>query len=92
MRHCFLHSYRALLPIHEKGSTLVTAIGNGKKEIITILVYLAGPGLYFVKPILGLVTYFIVAAVGFIPYTRIENELTEHEGESSTNNNSNFGN
>jgi uncharacterized membrane protein len=67
----------ALLSIHDKESTLSVAVGKDWKGKLSLLIYAAGLGLCFIFPLLGLVSYVVVAGIWFIPDKRIENKL-EH--------------
>lgn len=60
-------------------STLAKAYGNDRKGKISILIYLTAVGLAFVSPAIGLALYALVAVIWFIPDTRIERVLLEHE-------------
>ena len=63
---------------HGKNSTLATAIGKDRKGIISSVIYVIGIGLSFIHPYLGFAMYVVVAAIWFIPDSRIEKKL-EHE-------------
>lgn len=58
-------------------SLVVQAIGNDAKGKISLFFYIAGIGLSFITPWLGVALYFAVACVWFIPDKRIENALHE---------------
>ena len=61
-----------------ENSLIVEAIGNDSKGKLSLLFYVAGIGLSFINPWLGLFMYFIVACIWFIPDKRIEH-LFEQE-------------
>lgn len=61
-----------------ENSLIVEAIGNDSKGKISLLFYIAGIGLSFITPWLGMFMYFIVACIWFIPDKRIEH-LFEQE-------------
>jgi uncharacterized membrane protein len=54
---------------------LFQAIGSDLKGRISVGLYALGMGLAFIHPWLGMVTYFIVAALWLIPDRRIEKNL-----------------
>ncbi|MBC7914038.1 MAG: DUF1211 domain-containing protein [Pyrinomonadaceae bacterium] len=64
-----------LASLHGKNSTIAVALGNDKKGILSVIIYAIGIGLSFIKPWLGFATYFLVAAMWFIPDRRIEKKL-----------------
>jgi uncharacterized membrane protein len=67
-----------LIHIHEKGSTLARAIGRDSKGIISMIVYAAAVALAFLNTWISIALYTAVAAMWFVPDTRIERRL-EHE-------------
>lgn len=68
---------------HGKDSTLAKAIGNDRKGIISSILYVIGIGLNFLHPYLGFSIYILVAAIWFVPDTRIEKKLpgADHNAE-----------
>jgi uncharacterized membrane protein len=66
---------RSLIRIHEKDSTLVVAIGKDWKGKISVVIYVFGVGLCFIRPFLGIATYVTVAAIWFIPDKRLEKRI-----------------
>ena len=68
----------SLTRVHGKNSTLAIALGKDRKGIISSLIYVIGIGLSFIHPYLGFAMYILVAAIWFIPDSRIEKKL-EHE-------------
>ncbi|MEO6330108.1 MAG: TMEM175 family protein [Ginsengibacter sp.] len=65
----------SLLKIHGKDSTLGLAIGNDRKSILSVLIYIMGIGACFIHPLLGVLLYAVVTAMWFIPDNRIEKKL-----------------
>lgn len=66
---------KALTRAPGQNAELHHAIGSDFKGKISILLYLAGMGLAFIHPFLGITTYFVVAAIWLIPDRRIEKNL-----------------
>ena len=66
-----------LAGIHGKDSVLAKALGKDRKGILSIIFYVVGIGLSFINPWIGFSTYFLVAAMWFIPDKRIEKKI-EH--------------
>ena len=65
----------SLVGLHGKNSTLAEAFGRDWKGILSVLIYAVGIGLSFLNPWLGFGLYIIVAAIWFIPDTRIEKKI-----------------
>lgn len=61
-----------LLDNHEENVILKKAVGNRKKEKISMLIYIIGIGLSFYSSYIGMLCYIIVAIIWFIPDKRIE--------------------
>jgi uncharacterized membrane protein len=61
-----------LASLHGKDSTLAQALGKDRKGIISVTLDIVGIGLSFINPWLGLSAYILVAAIWFVPDTRIE--------------------
>ncbi|HEX3084111.1 MAG TPA: TMEM175 family protein [Pyrinomonadaceae bacterium] len=68
---------RALLSIHAKDSVLAIALGNDFKGKVSIVFYLLGIPLAFVRPWLAYAIYILVAVVWLVPDKRIERTI-EH--------------
>jgi len=68
---------RALLSHHGKDSLLATALGNGVKERLSLIIYTAAILLAFVSPWISTGLYVVVAIMWLIPDRRIENQLTK---------------
>jgi len=66
---------RALLAAEGDDSTLARAIGSDFKGKISVVIYLAGIGLAFVVPWIGVAIYAVVAIMWLIPDRRIEKKL-----------------
>jgi uncharacterized membrane protein len=70
---------RALIAHHGENSTLAKAIGSDRKGNISILLYVIGILVTFIRPWLGIIAYVIVALIWFIPDRRITRHLAnEH--------------
>jgi uncharacterized membrane protein len=69
----------ALSRLHGKNSTLSDALGRDRKGVLSSFLYLAGIGFSFVQPWLGFSFYVLVAAIWFIPDSRIETRLSNSE-------------
>ena len=70
---------RSLIHLHGKKSTLAEAVGDDRKGIVSIAIYLAGVVLSFIQPWIGFGLYALVAAIWFLPDRRIEKKLEEVE-------------
>ena len=68
---------RSLVSIHGKNSGLAIAIGNDRKGIISLYIYMLGIGLCFFNSFLGFSMYVLVAAIWFIPDRRIEKNIDQ---------------
>ncbi|HUS01478.1 MAG TPA: TMEM175 family protein [Chitinophagaceae bacterium] len=66
---------QSLLKLHGKDSRLGLAIGNDRKGITSVIIYVMGIGLCFIHPWLGVLLYSLVAAMWFIPDGRIEKKM-----------------
>jgi len=72
---------RALLAVHQPGSTLAVAIGADWKGKLSAIAYVAGIVCAFVAPLLAIAVYVAVAIVWLVPDRRIERVMPEgHEG------------
>ena len=65
----------ALLRRHDSQSVLARAVGRDKKGKISMVLYIAGIGLTYLHPWLGVSADLVVACIWFIPDTRIESQL-----------------
>jgi len=66
---------RALMAYHDKASVLATALGNGKKERVSIVFYTVAIPLAFVASWIALAIYIAISILWLIPDRRIENKL-----------------
>ena len=66
---------RRLIASHGADSPLAIAMGEDRKGRASIILYAVGVALAFVHPWLGLVVYFSVAMMWFLPDRRIEAQL-----------------
>jgi len=64
-----------LTGIHGRDSELARALGKDVKGILSVILYLIGIGLAFINPWLGFSIYSVVAAIWFIPDSRIEKNI-----------------
>ena len=64
-----------LASLHGKDSTLAKALGKDRKGILSVIFYIVGIGLSFIDPWLGFGMYVCVAALWFIPDSRIEKNV-----------------
>lgn len=76
-------SYTLLVIVIKKtegqDSLIVHAIGNDAKGKISLLFYITGVGLSFINPWMGVLLYFLVACIWFIPDKRIEHAMGQQE-------------
>lgn len=70
---------RKLIHLHGKDSTLHRAVGKDAKGNLSLILYLVGILVAFANPWLSLLIYSGVAAIWFIPDSRIEKRLTVEE-------------
>jgi uncharacterized membrane protein len=68
---------RALMAHHGRESLLASAIGNGRKEIVSLILYTAAIPLAFVNSRIALALYVTVACIWLIPDRRIETLFAE---------------
>jgi uncharacterized membrane protein len=68
---------RALLAIHEPGSTLAKAIGTDLKGRVSTGLYLLALPVAFLSSWVSLAIYFLVAAMWLAPDPRIEKRMAE---------------
>jgi uncharacterized membrane protein len=66
---------QVIIKSHGHDSALGRAVGRDWKGQLSIIIYAVGIGLSFVHPYIGLIVYFIVAAMWLIPDRRIEKVL-----------------
>jgi uncharacterized membrane protein len=70
---------RTLLAYHDDDSLLIAALGDGRKERISLLLYTAAIPLAFLQPWIAMVLYVTVAIMWLIPDRRIEEKIVEEE-------------
>jgi uncharacterized membrane protein len=70
---------QALIQQHGKDSPLGQAVGSDKKGKLSVIIYFISIVLSFVYPKVSLILYALVAAIWFIPDTRIEKKLQHDE-------------
>ena len=63
---------RLIVALNGRDSRLAVALGNDRKGKLSIVLYLAGIALAFVRPWIAIVLYVTVALVWFVPDSRIE--------------------
>ena len=68
---------RALMAHHDKDSILIAALGNGRKERVSLILYTVAIPLAFFRPWIAMLIYVTVAAMWLIPDRRIEEKLAE---------------
>ncbi|HEY2480583.1 MAG TPA: TMEM175 family protein [Caulobacteraceae bacterium] len=66
---------RALIAVNGPNSELATALGDRRKEYLSLALYIAAVGLAFFRPWIAIAIYAAVAAMWFIPDRRIESQL-----------------
>ena len=67
----------SLASLHGKNSAIAAALGKDWKGIVSVIVYAIGIGLAFINPWLGVICYFTVAGMWFIPDKRIEKQIRD---------------
>ena len=65
------------------GERLKTALGRDLKGRLSPVLYLAGIGLAFIAPWLGLVPYVATAVMWLVPDRRIERYLRDHHDDET---------
>lgn len=70
---------RVLMAYHDDHSLLADAIGDGKKERISLMLYASAIPLAFVQPWIAMALYVTVAIMWLIPDRRIEKKIEEEE-------------
>ena len=66
---------KSLLVLHKDTSPLTLAVGQKKKNLRTIIIYLISIGLAFISAYITLCLYLLVAALWLIPDKKIEDKL-----------------
>jgi uncharacterized membrane protein len=68
-----------LLAYHDDDSLLIAALGDGRKERVSLLLYTAAIPLAFLQPWIAMVLYVTVAIMWLIPDPRIEEKIVEED-------------
>jgi uncharacterized membrane protein len=68
---------RTLLAYHDDDSLLIAAIGSGRKERISLILYTIAIPLAFLRPWIAMALYVTVAAMWLIPDRRIEEKIAD---------------
>ena len=63
---------RTIIAVNGRDSRLAVALGNDLKGRLSLILYLSGIALAFVRPWIAIVTYVTVAVMWLVPDTRIE--------------------
>lgn len=70
---------RALMAAHDDDSLLIEALGDGKKERVSLILYTAAIPLAFIQPWIAMALYVVVAILWLIPDRRIEKKMVDEE-------------
>lgn len=68
---------RALMSYHGRDSVLMDALGTGRKERISLMLYSAAIPLAFLKPWIAMLIYVTVAIMWLVPDPRIEDKMAQ---------------
>jgi hypothetical protein len=68
---------RTLMAYHDENSLLTAALGNGRKERVSLVLYTAAIPLAFLRPWFAMALYVTVAAMWLIPDRRIEEKIVD---------------
>ena len=68
-----------LLAYHDDDSLLIAALGDGRKERVSLLLYTAAIPLAFLQPWIAMVLYVTVAIMWLSPDPRIEEKIVEED-------------
>ena len=68
---------RVLMSYHGKHSVLRDALGTGRKERISLILYTAAILLAFLRPSIAMALYVTVAIMWLVPDPRIEDKMTK---------------
>jgi uncharacterized membrane protein len=68
---------RALLAYHDDDSLLMAALGSGRKERVSLVLYAAAVPMAFIQPSIAMALYVTVAAMWLIPDRRIEEKIAD---------------
>lgn len=64
-----------LADLHGKDSAIAIALGRDRKGIMSLVIYALGIIMTFINPLIGLMMYFVVTVMWFIPDKRMEKTL-----------------
>jgi uncharacterized membrane protein len=70
---------QALIKLHGKSSTLALAVGEDKKGILSVVIYIIAIAFAFIDSRISLILYAVVAAMWLIPDRRIEKRVEAKE-------------
>jgi uncharacterized membrane protein len=70
---------RSLMSYHDENSLLTKALGDGRKERVSLILYSAAIPLAFIRSWLAMVLYVVVAIMWLVPDPRIEEKMTDEE-------------
>ena len=73
---------RSILRADGQNKVLADALGGGKKEVVSILLYLVGIPLAFVWVWAAIACYAAVAALWFIPDQRVEEKVADADPDA----------
>ena len=73
---------RAILRVDGQSKALADALGGGKKELVSFLLYLVGVPLAFLWVWAAIACYVAVAALWFIPDQRVEEKVAQQDPTS----------
>lgn len=68
---------RTLLSLHDENSILFQAVGNKKKEMMSLYIYTAAILIAFAASRVSTILYAVVAVMWLVPDRRIEDKITE---------------
>ena len=68
---------KSLIELHGKDSPIEKATKDSRKEIYSVIIYIAGIGLSLIHPYIGFASYVVVACMWFIPDKRMEKTLDD---------------
>lgn len=68
---------RELMSYHDRDSVLAKALGNGRKERLSLILYSAAIPLAFVNAGIAMILYVTVAIMWLVPDPRIEDKLAK---------------
>jgi uncharacterized membrane protein len=75
---------RVLVRLHDPDSALARAVGGNFKEWASVVLYVLALGAAFLNTWVACALYGLVAVIWFVPDRRIEREMTDDRGMSSS--------